>query len=78
MLTMLAEWSGHGWGGPWFLVFPLIWVALIVGLVLWLRRGHAHDHMGSGESVLDERFARGEITEEEYRQRASVLRERKR
>jgi uncharacterized membrane protein len=33
-----------------------------------------HRHTVFGEDVLAERYARGEITEEEYRQRASVLR----
>jgi uncharacterized membrane protein len=34
--------------------------------------------MRSGEVTLAESFARGEITEEEYRRRMSVLRERPR
>ena len=73
---MLAAWCGYGAaGGHWFLIFPLLWLALIVGaIVLFVRRGSLHRHTGSGEDVLAERYARGEITEEEYRQRASVLR----
>jgi putative membrane protein len=78
---MLAAWCGYGWGagGHWFRVFPLLWVALIVGaVVLFVRRGSIHRHTGFGEDVLAERYERGEITEEEYRQRASVLRGRTR
>ena len=73
---MLAVWCGYGWGaGPWFLVFPLLWLAVIVGLVFVFRRsGWRHPPTGSGETVLAERYARGEITEDEYRKRVSVLR----
>jgi putative membrane protein len=67
---------GHGWGaGPWFLLFPLFWLTVIVALALVFRRrpwGGSHD--ASGEALLGERYARGEISEEEYRQRLSVLR----
>jgi putative membrane protein len=72
-MEMLA-WADHAWG-PWFLVFPLLWIGVVVLLILairgsWGRR--AHD--GSAESILGERFARGEITPEEYRERLTVLR----
>lgn len=74
--TVLAAF-GHGWGaGPWFLVFPLFWLSVVVVLAIVFRRrrwGHTHD--GSGEALLGERYARGEITEEEYRQRLSVIRD---
>jgi putative membrane protein len=72
---MLMSWAGHG-GGPWFLVFPLLWIAVIVAVAFafrggWRRRWHEG---ASAESVLGERFARGEITAEEYRERRDVLR----
>ncbi len=78
--NMLAAWCGCGWGaGPWFLVFPLLWLAIVVGLVfLFRRRGWERWHERSGETVLAERYARGEITEEEYRQRINVLKGRTR
>jgi putative membrane protein len=77
---MLVAWMGHGGGpGPWFLVFPLFWLAVIVTFVfLFRRRGWGHGHGTPGEAVLGERYARGEITEQEYRQRIAVLRERSR
>lgn len=43
--------------------------------VLW-RREHEWRGRGSGEAVFAERYARGEISEEDYRQRLAVLRER--
>jgi putative membrane protein len=75
---MLAAWCGWG-GGHWFVLFPLFWLVVIGGLFFLVRpRRWAHRHAGSGEAVLAERYARGEITEDEYRQRRSVLQERSR
>jgi putative membrane protein len=66
----------------WFPFFPLLWFGLIfLFWGLFWRRGRWHHHHGgygdgpSAEQVLGERYARGEITEEEYRQRRTVLRE---
>ena len=73
--VVLAEWV-HGGPGPWVLVFPLFWVAVVVGLVFLFRRRWGTDHVRSGRAVLAERYARGEISEEEYRSRAAVLKER--
>ncbi len=77
MIGAMVAHHGH-W---WFAFFPLLWISLIV-LLFW-RRGRWHHHHGwhggpggpSAEQVLGERYARGEITEEEYRQRRTVLRE---
>jgi putative membrane protein len=74
--TVLAAFE-HGWGaGPWFLVFPVFWLTVVVVLAIVFRRQRwGHTHHGSGEALLGERYARGEITEEEYRQRLSVIRD---
>jgi len=73
---MLMAWAGHPWG-PWFLVFPLIWIAIVVLLVVAFRSGWGRrPDSGSPENILGERFARGEITESEYRERLGVLRRR--
>lgn len=68
----------HGHDGPWFPFFPL---APIFFIALWIlvfrtvgRRRWRHLSGHSGESVLAERFARGEIDEPEYRQRRAALR----
>ena len=68
---------GFGYGIGW--IFPLLfWVLLLVG-IFWLvrRKQDWREWHGvrSGEAVLAERYAKGEITEEEYRQRKQVLRE---
>ncbi|MGW0825730.1 SHOCT domain-containing protein [Streptomyces sp. NPDC002845] len=83
-MQTLAHWDGGP--GPWILFFPLIWAAVIVGVVVLLRRTvrrgrhgpwrAAEDARPSGESpiaVLGRRFASGEIDEDEYWRRLSVL-----
>jgi putative membrane protein len=61
---------------------PIIWI-LLIGLLVWLaigifRRYDPADRRGATSSkspreIIDERYARGEIDEEEYRHRRSVL-----
>ncbi|MDQ5814955.1 MAG: SHOCT domain-containing protein [Actinomycetota bacterium] len=65
--------------GAWGLLFPFVWFFLIFGAIYFLKRrgGWGGHRLDSGESVLAERFARGEITEQEFRERKEVLRGRK-
>jgi putative membrane protein len=77
----------HDGPGPWILFFPLIWAAVVVGVVTLLRRTVWRGRRGgpwrafedprpSGDSplaVLGRRFAAGEIDEDEYWRRLSVL-----
>ena len=84
MTTLLASDHWHG-GGPWWIVAPLFWIGVwvlilvILRAIFWRRRGPWHHHRygyGGGEnpfSVLAGRYARGEIDEQEYRQRMEVL-----
>jgi putative membrane protein len=72
---MLLAHAGH-----WFLwpLIPLFWFLLIALFLIFVvrpRRARWLDGRRSGESVLSERFARGEIDEAEYRHRRDVLRE---
>lgn len=65
------------WGpGGWWPIFPLLWL-LVLGVVIFAlvrSRGKGRWHQGhSAEGVLAERYARGEIAEEEYRERLEVL-----
>jgi len=80
-----------GGPGPWILLFPLIWAAVVIGGVTFVRRtvlrgrrGRpgpwrvADDSRPSGDSpiaMLGRRFASGEIDEDEYWRRLSVLEE---
>ncbi|MFC7815745.1 MULTISPECIES: SHOCT domain-containing protein [unclassified Streptomyces] len=77
---------GDGGPGPWVLLFPLIWALVIAGGVTLLRRTVWRGRRGPGRpataednspiTVLGHRFASGEIDEEEYWRRLSVLDER--
>lgn len=63
--------------GPFWPIFPLLWLLIVGGIVTTFllagrrRRAFAGPH--AGEAKLAERFAAGEIDEQEYRQRLSVL-----
>ena len=70
---MVAYWAGAH-GGPWFLLFPLFWIAVVVLAVFLFRRGRARWPATSAEAILGELYARGEISADEYRQRRDVLR----
>ena len=80
-MQTLAQWNGGP--GPWILFFPLIWAAVVIGVVTVLRRTGRRgpwratdDPRPSGDSplaVLGRRFASGEIDEDEYWRRLSVL-----
>jgi putative membrane protein len=77
--------GGPGWG--WFvmglgtLVFWAVLIALGVLLFRTLNRGtgqppaHGDAERPSPERLLAERFARGEIDEDEYQRRLNVLRQ---
>jgi putative membrane protein len=72
--------DGHGhWngGGPgWWLIFPILfWVFALsaVGYLIY-RRSPAQSARSAAERTLAERYARGEISEEELKQRRAVLR----
>lgn len=77
----MMGWYYDGMGGGGWLVMLLVMVAfwglVVWGVVVLFRdtpsrdaRSEHRDSLG----VLDERFARGEIDETEYRARAEVLR----
>ncbi|MFI6334982.1 SHOCT domain-containing protein [Streptomyces sp. NPDC050535] len=89
-MQTLANWDGGP--GPWILFFPLIWAAVVIGVVTLLRRTVPRGRPGpwramadpramadsrpTGDSpiaVLGRRFASGEIDEDEYWRRLSVL-----
>ena len=72
MATIVLEVAGWG-GGPWFLFFPLVWIALFAGVLLFFRRRGERWHSHSAREILSERYARGEISADEYRQAFDVL-----
>jgi putative membrane protein len=81
-LTSLAAYGGGGWGndgdGWWIFgpLFGLLWIALIATVVyLIVRRSRPHEPTAfeRARDILAERYARGEITGEEYRERLAEL-----
>ncbi|MCT2591349.1 SHOCT domain-containing protein [Streptomyces sp. N2-109] len=81
-MNTMAHWADSGGPGPWILLFPLFWAAAIVGVVTLLRRTVGRARGGQQQSdgpleLLAHRFASGEIDEDEYWMRLSVLRESK-
>lgn len=68
----------HGGGGPWFLLIPLFWIAVVIAVIVIVRRRNGPWQRNRGaEGVLRERYARGEIAAEEYHERLEVLRTKK-
>lgn len=81
MLATMATYAHGPWhdGGPgWWLVFPILfWVAVLsVAGYLIYRGSPQRSARTAAEQTLAERFARGEISEEELKQRRAVLRGR--
>ncbi|MEV5515648.1 SHOCT domain-containing protein [Streptomyces flaveolus] len=81
-MQTLAHFADGG-PGPWILLFPVIWALVIGGGITLLRRTGWRGRRGpwrrpavednSPIAVLGHRFASGEIDEDEYWRRLSVL-----
>ncbi|ARF54237.1 SHOCT domain-containing protein [Streptomyces gilvosporeus] len=90
MFELAHPWTAGG-PGPWILFVPVLWALAVVGVVTLLRRtvwrhGGPGRRFGGPRptartdaptplAVLGRRFAAGEIDEEEYWRRLSVLEE---
>ena len=78
--AVLADDHWHG-PGPWWPLFPFLWLLLIVGIFVSLRFfgfrrwRHYQGQAGAraGEARLAERYAAGEIDEQEYERRLATL-----
>lgn len=80
----MMYWYGpgmSGWGYAWMSIGMLVfWALLIAGIALTIRFALADrppatpSHM-TPEAILTQRFARGEIDEQEYTARMTALRE---
>jgi putative membrane protein len=72
---MAMMWGdGFGWFG--WLMMTAWWVLVVVGVVWLVRAASAprDSDAGGARRVLDERFATGELSVEEYEQRRRALR----
>jgi putative membrane protein len=74
MNMLLASADGdHGWWVLW----PLLWLAVLGAVVWFVARRHRGGGGPSGtdraREILAERFARGELSADEYRERLGQL-----
>lgn len=81
MMGWYGGWGAGAWMGFGMLLFWALVIAVVIALVRSagpgrIDRGHdttADRSPAAALRVLDERFARGELNEVEYRQRRSIL-----
>jgi putative membrane protein len=69
---MVVAEAGNGWWPIW----PILWIAIIVAAVWFLSRRWRRPQSGGldrAREILAERFARGELTSDEYRERLAQL-----
>lgn len=68
------EMSAWGW---WLMTAGMVvfWALVIWAVVYFVRRNGGSGRIDGADSVLAERYARGEIDEEEYRRRRALIRE---
>lgn len=86
ILAQRAEWDRHmmdGWGWGWVWMWGagllvLVALAAVVGTVVWSATRHDRarqpDATTRARAILSERYARGEISTEEYQERMDALR----
>ena len=81
-MTTLAITADH-WDGDrpdFWPVFPILWFLIVAGIiatVIYFRRRSCEGApRRAGEARLAEMFAAGEISDEDYRSRRAVLREK--
>lgn len=88
VLGLVSGWQGGGWGmmGPWMMggwgwmwFMPVLWL-LFLGLIIWAivaavrRPGESGESTeGSALEILKKRYARGEISKEEFEEKKKNL-----
>jgi putative membrane protein len=75
-VSMVAAQSAHAWAWSWggWWLWWLFWAALIgVGVWLWARSPWRRGGSDQARELLALRYARGEISTDEYRERLSEL-----
>jgi putative membrane protein len=83
-VSLLADTDGYhmdGWGGGWMWLLGMPMMIGFVVLIAWLVRAGSgsagparREPTDRGREILAERFAKGELSKEEYRDRISELR----
>jgi putative membrane protein len=75
-LILADMWWDSGWGIVWGLAMAAFWIAVIVVIVVMLRAVARRPNRVGGRSaleLLEERYARGEVTRDEFLDRRAVL-----
>ena len=84
-VSILADNDGwdhmNGWSGGWMWLWGVAMMALFVTLIVWLVRASAwqsgptpRDPADQAREIVAERYAQGELSTEEYRERIGELR----
>jgi putative membrane protein len=73
---MMGNGMMGGGMGPWMVIAAIFWILLAIGVVLltvWavqrFRTGSGHKTEESALDILKKRYARGEISREEYEEK---------
>jgi len=75
----MMEWGDAGGWAWWWMIPTMLLMAVIIGAVVWAlttatrARGMPTQPSRTAEDILRERFARGEIDADEYREHLGVL-----
>jgi putative membrane protein len=74
-LPLSTHEAGGDWGHHWWPLWLLFWAALIGTAVwlIWRRRGSRSGPFDRANEIVAERYARGELSGEEYRERLDEL-----
>lgn len=76
-------WDMHdGWG--WWMLVGWVWMVVFWGLIIWavvtlinrLASGGSNNPSSSALTILEERFARGEIDREQYEEMRRTIEKR--
>jgi putative membrane protein len=65
-----SSWHHHG---VWWFLFGLLWIVALAA-VIWFFVRNLRTRQRSATDILAERYARGEVSSEEYRERLDELR----
>ncbi len=85
--TTVADNNGwehmNGWGGGWMWLWGVVMMVLFVMAIVWLiqaaggparpTKDSPTDPAGRARAIVAERYASGELTTEEYRERVNEL-----
>ena len=70
-----GPWHMGAWGFGW--MFPMLMMIVAAVLCAYVvTRGHGHSHrdvVAAALQILNERFAKGEISKEEFEEKRSLL-----